>query len=311
VPITSSSSREVDRLIAQLHDGSPVEREAAIARLRVIGARAVDRIVRLIRSEPSPGARAAALKALEGCDDPRARAIALENLHADTPAVAAAAAGVLRTHLASDPAVLDALTTVALDRTRTRSVRLAALDALSELPPATIQPVLQRARGEDPALAGPAAEGAPSAFEDPDGLRAWLAVRGGTAPLSEIHDAIVRVRERERDEPSARRRQDWQAVRAGAHLALARRGSRVALYDLREAFDAATTTLPLDFLAAVAAIGDASCIEPLARAWAGAGAEPWWRARVADTGRAIAKREKLTARTAVGRRVRSKYPGFL
>jgi hypothetical protein len=302
--IKSSSAREVDRLVAQLRDGSPVEREAAIARLRVIGPRAVDRLVRTIRSDAGAATRTAALKALEGTDDPRGRAAAIEHLDAETPAVASAAIAVLRTYLASDAAVLDAVTAVALDRARPKSVRLAALDVLSELPRATIQPVLQQVGSDDPR----SAEGA---FDEPSGLREWLSVRGAGAPLSEIHDAIVRIRERERDEPSARRRQEWQAVRGEAHLVLARRGSRVALYDLREAFDSCTATLPIDFISAAMLIGDASCVEPLARAWAASASEPWWRARVAEAGRGIAAQAKLTARTAVGRRVRAKYPGFL
>jgi hypothetical protein len=314
--IKSSSAREVDRLVAQLRDGSPVEREAAIARLRVIGARAVDRLVRMIRSDAGAAARAAALKALEGTDDPRGRAAATEYLDAEMPAVASAAIAVLRTHLTSDAAVLDAVTAVALDRTRPKSVRLAALDALSELPRATIQPVLQQVGGDDPALSGATLSGAPGdgaggGFDEPSGLREWLAVRGAAAPLSEIHDAIVRIRERERDEPSARHRQEWQAARGEAHLVLARRGSRVALYDLREAFDASTAPLPIDFLSAITLIGDASCVEPLARAWAASTREPWWRGRVAEAGRAIAAQAKLTTRSAVGRRVRTKYPGFL
>ena len=309
--IKSSSAREVDRLVAQLRDGSPIEREAAIARLRVIGARAIDRLARLIRSAPSASAHAAALKALEGVDDPRARDIAVESLEAHIPAIAAAAVSVLRSRLGSDAAALDAVTAVALDKRRHTTVRMAALDALSELPRATIQPVLRQVGG-DPALA-PRAAGEPAAapLDHPAGVREWLSVRGATAPLSEIHDAIVRIRERERDEPSARRRQEWQAIRAAAHLVLARRDSRVALYDLRETFDDAQGALPLDILSAVLLIGDASCIEPLARAWLAAEQEPWWRQRVAEAARTIASRAKLTARHGVTKRVRARYPGFL
>jgi hypothetical protein len=307
VVIKSSSAREVDRLVAHLRDGSPVEREAAIARLRVIGARAIDRLARVIRAGAPAAAHAAALKALEGLDDPRARDIAVESLASHTPAVAAAALAVLRSRLASDPEALDTVTAVALDKARPSAVRLAALDALSELPRATIQPVLQQV-GADPALGGGPP---PAGLDDPSGVRDWLAVRGGSAPLSEIHDAIVRIREREREEASGRRRQEWQAARAAAHLALAKRESRVALYDLRETFDAAQGTLPHDFMSAVALIGDASCLEPLARAWSAAASEPWWRKRLADAARTIGARAKLTGRHAALKRVRARYPGFL
>lgn len=310
--IKSSTAREVDRLAAQLRDGSPVEREAAIARLRVIGARAIDRLARLIRSSSPPAAHAAALKALEGVDDPRARDIAIESLSAGTPAVAAAAIGTLRPRLASDAVALDAVTAVALDKSRPATVRLAALDALSDLPRQTIQPVLQQVGGDDPALAARAAgDSLPAPLDHPAGIRDWLTVRGEAAPLSEIHDAIVRIREREREEASARRRQEWQLARGAAHLALAKRESRVALYDLRETFDAAQGALPLDFLAAAQLIGDASCVEPLARAWSAGRQEPWWRDHVAQTVHAIAARAKLTGRHAITRRVRVKYPGLL
>lgn len=310
--IKSSSAREVDRLVSQLRDGSPGQREAAIARLRVIGARAIDRLIALIRSDAPASVHAAALKAIEGVDDTRAREIALESLGAGTPAVAAAAVAVLRPWLASDAAVLDSVTAVALDTAKKSSVRLAALDALSELPRATIQPVLQQVRGDDPSLAAQAAGETPTATLDhPAGVRAWLSVRGAAAALSEIHDAIVQIRERERDEPSAARRQEWQVTRAAAHQVLATRDSRVALYDLRDTFDGAQGPLPLDFLAAITRLGDAACVESLARAWAASKMEPWWRDRLVRAARTVVSREGLTARHRVVRRVRARHPGFL
>ena len=140
-------------------------------------------------------------------------------------------------------------------------------------------------------------------------MREWVALRGATAPLSELHDAIVRLRERERDAPAARR-PAWLAARGAAHQALAQRGSRVALYDLREAFEGAAGALPIDFVAAAAAVGDASCLEPLAKAWAAAEADPWWRERLADAARAIVAREKLTNRHTIVKRVRMRHPAF-
>jgi hypothetical protein len=52
-------------------------------------------------------------------------------------------------------------------------------------------------------------------------------------------------------------------VRGSVHALLARRRSRVALYDLRESFDAARSPLPLDFLTAIGTLGDGTCLEPL------------------------------------------------
>ena len=100
-------------------------------------------------------------------------------------------------------------------------------------------------------------------------------------------------------------------ARGAAHLVLAKRESRVALYDLRETFDGAAGPLPLDLLSAITLIGDASCVEPLARAWSAGKQEPWWRERVAEAARAIATRAKLTARHAVTKRVRARHPGFM
>jgi hypothetical protein len=85
----------------------------------------------------------------------------------------------------------------------------------------------------------------------------------------------------------------------------------VALYDIRETFDAAHEPLPLDFLAAATTLGDTATLEPLARAWTAAAArETWWRDRLRDAAADIMKREKLSGRSAVVKRIRTKYPGF-
>jgi hypothetical protein len=220
--------------------------------------------------------------------------------------VAVAAIGVLRGWLTGDRGLpaLDAVTGLALTRTRSDAVRLAALDALSELPRELVAPVLEQEGG--PREGGHEVH----AIDDPLAVREWIGAHGGRAPLSTLHDLVVRCREREKAEPSARLRQEWVVVRGAAHAALAQRGSRVALYDLRESFDAATTTLPLDFLTAVTAAGDASCLEPLARAWDAARADAWWRDRVAGAAAEIATRERIGARNAALKRLRARWPDF-
>lgn len=299
---------EVERLIARLDSGTAIEREAAIARLRVLGARALERVARLITSaDSSPAARAAALRALEGSAARSAQAVALTALRDDNETVALAAIGVLRGCLAADQgvAVLDALSAVALDRDRPSGVRFAALDAVSQLPRDIVQPLAALMEGgSSDGAAVEAGDGEPSA------AREWLAAQP-KAPLSLVHDLIVYSREQERREKAAGRKQDWLVTRGAAHALLARRGSRVALYDLREAFDAAATPLPLDFLTAVAAIGDADTLEALARSWTAAPNEAWWRTRILEAARDIINRTRLTGRSAALKRVRSKYPGFL
>ena len=217
-----------------------MRRDAAVARLRVLGARAVPALITLLSSGTSSRACAAALEALEGAElSPR-------------------------------------------DAERVREARAAV--------------------APDP--------GNDSVFDDPRAAREWLDAHAG-GPLSPLHAAVAAIRERERREPSARLRQEWLMTRGAVHAALARRGSRVAVYDLREAFDAAQGALPVDFLSAIGVIGDASCLEPLARAWAASPGDAWWRDHLCQTAQDILKREKLTGRSAVVKRVRAKYIGFL
>jgi hypothetical protein len=301
--IRSSRAGEVDQLVGALASPSSVEREAAVARLRVIGPRAIERLAALLASDATPLARAAALEALFDSDDARTLQLGLDNLaHAEAD-VAVAAAGVLRGWAPREAGtrVLDALAAAALDPTRHARVRLAALDALSSLPREVVQPVLEQVQ------AGPAS----ADLDEPLGAREWLAAHG-SAPLAELHEFVVKAREQEQRESSARRRQDWLVTRAAAHATLARRGSRVALYDLRETFDAAAGPLPLDFLSAVTTIGDATCLEPLARAWAAAPpAETWWRERLADAATDIMHRTRLSGRSAIVKRLRAKFDGFI
>ena len=289
--------------MADLRDGSALQRDAAIARLRVIGGRAIDKLSPLLAAAEPAIVRATALKALEGVDDPRVVPLALDRLADADTEVVSGAIGVLRGWVTREDGtrVMDALTTLALDTARPSTLRLAALDALSHLPRHLVDPLLQHAH---------AANLAP-VLDDPIGAREWLAAHHGV-PLSELHEFIVHAREAEKRESSARRRQDWLVTRAAAHAVLAQRGSRVALYDLREAFDAAKAPLPLDFLVAVTTIGDASCLEPMARAWAAAPAgETWWRDRLADVAADIMHRTRLSGRSNVVKRIRTRWAGFL
>src|SRR5690606_34935652 len=145
--------------------------------------------------------------------------------------------------------VMDRLVTAALDPGEPVRVRQAALDALWQLPRAIVQPIADRAALVE-ADAGP---------DDPGAVHEWLE-RHGDAPLSSLHDLLTQVREREGREPDPAQRQAWVMARGAVHAALARRESRIALYDLREAFAAAATPLPLEFLHTMAVLGDAGCL---------------------------------------------------
>jgi hypothetical protein len=99
-------------------------------------------------------------------------------------------------------------------------------------------------------------------------------------------------------------------ARAAAHVALANRGSRIALYDLRESLERGAAPLPVEFLAALSLVGDTSCLEAIAGAHAKA-RNLWWRQHLADVFRTIVARERLTRRHAVVRKIEKRWPGVL
>lgn len=290
--------------MAELRDADPIRRDSAIARLRVLGSRTVTTLASLAEHDPVPSTRASALKALDGIDDPRIPATALRALQDADTGVRLAAIAALRPWVIREEGtgIMDALVTLALDRAGASAIRLAALDALSDLPRDIVQPILEQA---------PADTGATPAADEAADVLEWLA-HHSDAPLSALHALVARSRERELATAQPDSRREWQAVRGAVHVALARRASRVALYDLRESFDAAVSPLPLDFLTAVMTIGDASCLEPMARAWAATPpGDSWWRARLAEAAQGIVRRDALTGRNAVIKRIRSRWAGFL
>jgi HEAT repeat protein len=335
--IKASSQNQVVALVRDLTSERAVTRDAAMARLTVIGARAVSRLAALaVDSSVTPAARAAALRALEAIGDPRALDAAVPALGDADAAVAIAAVGVARSLLGSPRGVqaVDHITAVALDARRAADVRHAAARALADLPASTVAPVF-KALAQDAdvkiarigaTLSAPAARAKPATrdsldrwvdaevLEDPDGLRrALLAEHGAGLPLTTLHGLVLRLREREEAEKPGRRA-GWITTRAAAHAALAARGSRVALYDLRETLEVATEPLPVEFLTALTGIGDATCLEPLAAAYAKAmkkRGDDWWRRHLADAFRAIVKRDRLTSRHAVMKKIRKRWPEIL
>jgi hypothetical protein len=330
VVIRASSGKQVDALITELSSPHALTRDGAIARLTVIGERAVSRLV-AVATDPAAAteARVAAFNALEGIGDLRAFDPALAALVEQPPTIAIAATGVLQVFLASPRGVeaLDRLTAIAVDRTRPRLLRLAAIRALRDVGPSTIAPLLH-VLGSDPdqaiALAaglGPDAAADPvylvreavegSLPDSPAGLRVALTEAGAHMPLPLLQQLIERVRFREGAE-SGPLRAEWTALRGAGHKALADRGSRLALYDLKESFESSREPLPVDFLGAAAAVGDASCLESVAAAYArameaGLKADDWWRQRLTDVFRAIAAREQVSKRSAAGKRIGSRW----
>jgi HEAT repeat protein len=327
VPIRKSSASSIDALAADLTSESPVTREAAIARLTVIGPRAVESLIAIVSTpEKGPTARAAALRALEALGDARALEAALFASQDGDPGVAAGAVAVARLFLKGrhGAAVLDRLTSLALDHGRPESVRLAAVMAVSDLEPATIKPLWEalgkdsnpairksvNASGPDKGVEGSTSDQLNAAAqhelpEDPEALRQLLASAGPDVTLTTLHRFLERIREREPAAPPAVQG-DWMRARGAAHVALARRSSLLGLYDLREALEGTKGPLAVEFLAALSIVGDASCLEAIAAAH-GRATDEWWREHLIDAFKAIVAREGLTRRHAVMRKIEKRW----
>jgi len=335
--IKASSAAEIRALVDALRGRDEVQRDAAIARLGVIGARAVDRLTDAYAAATGRGAQLAILRALEGIGSHRSVPLAQRAL-AEGGDVAVAAIGIFRSVLtasqtAAAAAALDTLVATTLDSGQDRRIRLAAFDALHELPDvrARVADALRAdSRGATGdvgtmiAMADAETARAEAVWKDavdgrlPDGpedLRDALASRGATAPLGTLRSLVdaVRARERSVDAPA---RPGWLALRGSLHQVLAQRGSRVALYDLRETLEDRSTPLPVSFLTALHVLGDVSCLEPLASAWDRAAADRTadglrWRQQLASAFRAITHREKITKRQVVMKRIAARWPELL
>ena len=329
--IKASSGKQIDALVAGLSAENAVTREASVARLTVIGARAVERLVALVESDAAPAARTAALRTLEAIADLRALGAALRAVRDADEAVATAAIAVARAFLRGrrGASALDRLAEVALDKTRGVQLRLAAIRSLADLPTSTLKP-LWKALRDDPnaeirACVESRSPGRPSPSrdpfeeltagaerglaEDPGALRQAIVGGADAIALPLVHRIVERLREREASEPPSRRA-EWTRARAAAHMVLANRGSRLALYDLRESLEAATAPLPVEFLAALSLVGDASCLEAIATAHQRSG-DDWWRQHLADAFHAIVKRKRMTRRHAVMKKIQKRWPKFV
>lgn len=196
MPIVPSRSKQIQELIAALSAPRAAERESAIARLTLLGERAVSPLAQALRSGAS-SQRTAAAEAL----------------------LRIAAAGSALAGAALREALADPKTDAA--------VRLVALDTAADPPGARAEALLA------------------SLPEGPEAIPALHAMLGRLAS--------------EGDE----RRGGELAVRL--HEALAARGSRIALYDLRERLEARPVRDAERLLKAANAVADASFVPTLAR----------------------------------------------
>jgi HEAT repeat protein len=294
---------EADRLIADLQSVEAVRRDAAVARLRVLGVRALPHLAKFIESSADASARALAIGALDGIEDPHAVEISLKALETADVVTTVAALGVLRNWVAQETGtrLLETITAIAVDRTRDTRVRVAAIEALSELPDDLVGPI--RAQGPPPEDTGPP-------LDNPAAAHEWVEAHGGHATLARLHDSIKAFRDAEGCAETSRGRDEWVRARGAAHRILADRGSRIALYDARETLMDATASLPPGFVEAIGQLGDATCLEPLARAWS-LSRDASWRAQLSDAAQQIVTRAKLGGRNAVVRGIRASWTGFI
>jgi hypothetical protein len=329
--IRPSSASDVSRLLAELTSDDVLRRETAVARLAVIGSRAVSGLLALAGDARAPlSGRVAALRALEGLADPRSATLCLALVDEPDAAddLAEAAVGVLaalaRGTGSRASTAFDRLAALALDRGARVERRLAAVTALDGFPERLLKP-LHEALARDPAsrlvarvvrrqsgVLVPLAELVESPLpDDPMLVDAIVREDASDASPPVLRKLVDLIRRRER-RATAATQPEWLAVRGQVHQALAQKQSRIALYDLRETLEDKTlmrSPLPVGFLAAAAAVGDTACLTPLAAAWVtSAGDDRWWRAHLAETFQAIAKREGITRQDPLARNILSRWP---
>jgi hypothetical protein len=335
MPITPSSAPDVARLVDELASADELRRETAIARLAVIGARAVSRLMGVAADATRPASsRVAALQTLEAIGDPRSLTVAGSSAVEPDDRIGIAAIGVLaklsRGSSTAATRAFDRLTAMVLDSSASVERRLAALTALTGPATATLPArdervlapiyaalaadassrirarVARREAGATQSIESLIEADGPGLPDDPLIAIALVRDDGPTARVTVLRHAIDAVRARERDAPAAAREQ-WSGVRGLLHRQLAGRDSRLAVFDLRESFQSADRPLPAGFVAAAAAIGDSSCLEPIAAAWL-RGSDPWWRDHLFEAFRAIVRREGLTRRHPALRKILDKWP---
>ena len=259
--IKASAAAEIRHLIEALGAEDDVRREAAVARLSVLGARAVDRLVAAYRSAPTREMKVAVLRALEVAGDRRIVAVSKSAIQEGgdvaIAAVAALAAQIESTHAATAAEVLDVLVAAALDPAKEKRVRVTAYQAIQHIP--QVGDRIAAALRSDPdaglkaaALDAPRDKAATDAIwqdalegrlpDEPGLLREVALTKALTAPLGALQKMIDAVRAVEGSLPAGHRRDQWRAARGALHQALALRGSRVAVYDLRETIEEAQRT---------------------------------------------------------------------
>jgi hypothetical protein len=325
--LTRRLTPPIAALVQDVVAGAPIAREAAVARLAIAGARAEAHVIQALAAADARG-QAALLGVLERLGTPRALDTAIASLGSRDATVASAAVAAVRPHLAAeDPDLsaraLDALIAACLDPARPEGSRLAALDALSDVGGDTVAGVHARLRDDaSPRVRGAVEDkAAPSSAagaaqldalaadpgRDPLSVRRLLGDAAGQATLATLHRLVLALGHQARTAASEAERAGWSLALGAAHAALAARGSRLALVDLRDALERTPPERLGELVDAAAAIGDAACLAPLAAAWTDAGDGPT-RPRLVTAMAAIAARHGLTRRHAPVKALIARWP---
>lgn len=328
VVIRRPAAGEAAPLVSDLLQGDdPVRAEAAKARLLVLGPRAVPHLLGAVTSAPE-GALPRLLGVIELLPPTRQAVPVLDAAAAHGERAHAAAASVWASWLAAEDRELatlgfDRLATLLLDEAAPSAARQVAVDAIRGLRDHASSELLARlpaaARPVHAATATSATAATPGAVDDepgaplaaepvpdsPAGVRQHVASAGAVMPLSQLHRALERARAHQRDARDPVQAREWLATRGAVHLALAQRGSTVALYDLRELLEQLDEPPPVSALAALRQVGDASCLEPLAAAWTRVD-DGWTREQLQATAREICERHGIGVGHAVVKRLRAK-----
>jgi hypothetical protein len=216
---------------------------------------------------------------------------------------------------------LEYLTRLVLDPSVAERRRLVLMEPLSRLPAPLKKPVFDvLARDGSPTIAaratGPdaAPRGALERWSDderlpsaPDALADALTAEGERAPITALHRMVSLTRSREKA-GDAVDREAWRSVRGLLHEALAKRGSVIALYDLRETLDPLDQPVSAHFLTAAMAVADASCLDAIAARWVHAGGDVWLRDQLERIFHAIISRERLRRSSPVLARLLKRHP---
>jgi hypothetical protein len=313
-------------LVQDVVAGAPIARESAMARLAIAGERAEAHVIHALATA-DPRGRAALLGVIERLPTPRALAAAIDALRSTDATVATAAVAAVRPHLgADDPDLaaraLDALIAAALSPTHAEAARLAALDALAAVGGDAVAGVharlhddaSERVRRAVESPAGPSGAAAAQLDalaadpgRDPLIVQRLIGDAGGQVTLATLHRLVLALGHAARTAATDAERAGWSQALGAAHAALAARGSRLALVDLRDALERTPPERLGELVAAAAAIGDSGCLAPLAAAWTAAGDGPT-RRRLAAAFAAIVAREGLTRRHAAVKDVIARFP---